>query len=289
MKEKLKKIYNFSGTWTGTIVIVLFIIFFVVQAFVIPSGSMQRTLLVGDLLFAKKFSYGIPIPRLPFTNTAIFPDIFNNGHIIEGKRPKRGDIVIFLNPNDNRENFVKRCFAVGGDEVIFMENELYLHHNEGDEYIRENYDESKIISMLGKLWVKNPYMDKYPGINYDPHPRNVLVMDKMLEEKYNEYGIKIGTIGMEDIMINEFELYYNSRNIRFNAFYTKVDNDNFFMIGDNRNNSTDSRFIGAIPYKLIIGKPWFIYFSWDENRSPRWDRVGSFVSNIEKTNPKYMD
>ena len=277
MKDKLKKIYNFSGTWTGTIIIVLIIIFFIIQAFVIPSGSMQRTLLIGDFLFAKKFSYGVPIPRLPFINTPILPDIFDNGHIIEGSRPKRGDIVIFINPKNDKENYVKRCFATEGDEVIYKYNEFYLHHEEGDEFIKENFPEEKIVSLMGKLWVKNPYIDEFPGISYKSDSTTI---DTMLL-----YEQRIDKLGMKKIMLSEFESY---NNLGFNAFYTKIDKDEYFMIGDNRDNSIDSRFLGAIPYKLIIGKPWFIYFSWDENRSPRWDRIGSFVSTVEKNiNPKY--
>lgn len=278
MKEKLKKLYHFSGTWTGTIIIVLIIIFFIVQAFVIPSGSMQRTLLVGDFLFAKKFSYGIPIPRLPFVNTPIMPDIFDNGHIIEGSRPQRGDIVIFINPKNSKENYVKRCFATGGDEVIYKHNEFYLHYQEGDDYIKANFPEDKIVSLRGKLWVKNPYIDEFPGISYKNDSTTMDTMYMFEERVYR--------LGMDKIMLNEFAPY---KGLRFNAFYTKISDDEYFMVGDNRDNSVDSRFLGAIPYDLIIGKPWFIYFSWDENRSPRWDRIGSLVSTVEKNvNPKYL-
>jgi signal peptidase I len=239
---------------------------------------MQRTLLIGDFLFAKKFSYGIPIPRLPFINVPIMPDVFDNGHIVEGTRPQRGDIVIFINPKNDGENYVKRCFATGGDEVIYKYNELYIHHKEGDDFIRANFPEEKIVSLMGKLWVKNPYFDKFPGITYK---ENSATMDTMLL-----YEQRVDKLGMTKIMLNEFSPY---RDFGFNAFYTKVADDEYFMVGDNRDNSIDSRFLGAIPYKLIIGKPWFIYFSWDENRSPRWDRVGSFVSDIEKeVNPKYL-
>ena len=69
----LKKIYNWSSSWTGTIVIVLTIIFFVAQAFVIPSGSMKNTLLIGDMLFVKKFSYGVPTPTIPWIEVKVLP------------------------------------------------------------------------------------------------------------------------------------------------------------------------------------------------------------------------
>lgn len=67
----LKKIYNWSSSWTGTIVIVLTIIFFVAQAFVIPSGSMKNTLLIGDMLFVKKFAYGVPTPTIPWIEVKV--------------------------------------------------------------------------------------------------------------------------------------------------------------------------------------------------------------------------
>ena len=100
MREKLEKIKSFSNSWTGTIIIVLLIIFFVAQAFVIPSGSMKRSLLIGDHLFVKKFSYGIPTPHIPWIEVPVMPDFFGNGHLIEGPKPKRGDIVVFRYPLD---------------------------------------------------------------------------------------------------------------------------------------------------------------------------------------------
>ncbi|MDR1614264.1 MAG: signal peptidase I [Campylobacteraceae bacterium] len=291
MKRTLKKLYNFASSWTGTIIIVLLVIFFIAQAFIIPSASMQNSLLVGDFLFAKKFSYGIPTPRIPFTNTPVFPDIFNNGHIVEGKRPQRGDIVIFLNPTTN-ENYVKRCFATGGDEIIYKDDIFYLHHNEGDEYIKENYPEDKIVEIAGKLWVENPYTQTYPGITYrETSSDEYLIFKERLilsEDNPSPFVMMsrhmfIGgaaAIGMKPVKIDEFDTSYNK--ISFNAFYVKIPKDEFFMIGDNRDNSTDSRFFGSIPYKLIIGKPWFIYFSWDSDKIPRWDRMGKLVSTLEK-------
>ncbi|MDR2635581.1 MAG: signal peptidase I [Campylobacteraceae bacterium] len=300
MKEILRKLYSFSSSWTGTIIIVLFVIFFIAQAFIIPSASMQNSLLIGDFLFAKKFSYGVAIPRIPFSNTPVFPDIFDNGHIIEGKRPQRGDIVIFLNPLNNNENYVKRCFAVGGDEVIYKGDTFYLHPNEGDEYIQKNYPSNEIIEIFGKLWVKNPYVKQYPGIRYEPNARTMMNMIAWENNPWHSgRKIAMSKISADELEPFEYALQrvsipyqnpYGKNEIKtaivdipdFNAFYIEIPQDEFFMIGDNRDNSQDSRFFGSIPYRLIVGKPWFIYFSWDSNKIPRWDRMGKFVSTLEK-------
>lgn len=98
MNQIFNKLGKFINSWTGTIIIVLCVIFFVAQAFVIPSGSMLNTMLIGDNLFVKKYSYGIPTPTIPWIEIKVLPDFNNNGHLFEGDRPKRGDIVIFRYP-----------------------------------------------------------------------------------------------------------------------------------------------------------------------------------------------
>ena len=274
----LNKLYRFTSSWTGTIIIVLFLIFFVVQSFVIPSGSMKRTLQVGDFLFAKKFSYGIPIPMMPWINTKLVPDFNNNGHLIEGPKPQREDIVIFLYPIDGKTHFVKRCVATGGDEIVYQDKHLYLHFSEGDEYIRKNYSSEKIKKFRDKLWVDNPYMDKYPGIQYEPTTRTAFENLIGLPNDMNPVYVKeLGPV-----------LYTSRSGIDMNAFYKKVEEDDYYMMGDNRDNSSDSRFWGPVPYRNVIGKPWFIYFSFDsENKTIRWDRLGTFVDDIQHNKPRY--
>lgn len=269
MKKTVRKFLDFSNSWTGTIIIVLLIMFFFAQAFVIPSGSMKNTLLVKDFLFAKKFSYGISIPRIPYINTPILPDIFNNGHIIEGERPKRGDIVIFIPPHERNNYFVKRNFAIGGDEVIFTEKAFFLHPNEGDEFIKANFNEKDIINIAGKLFIKEPY--KFAGIHYD---NNVNLFDHAIA------ALNVNKFAMKPVIVDELP---KVGNYPFNAFYFKVPNDEFFMIGDNRDHSGDSRFWGSVPYKDIIGQPWFVYLSLDDEWRVRWERIGKNINTLQTT------
>ena len=292
----LKAFHRFSSSWTGTIVIVFFLIFFVIQSFVIPSGSMKRTMHIGDFLFAKKFSYGIPIPTLPWIQIPLVPDFNDNGHLIEGDRPQREDIVIFLYPNDNKIHYVKRCVATGGDEIVYQDKHLYIHFLEGDEYIKKNYSANKIKKFRGKLWVDNPYMNKYPGIQYLPDNHEPIF--RLLLKKYaysKAYGGE--KIDMSPIYVSSLggESLYKIDNIKLNnygnpinALYKKVEDGNYYMMGDNRDNSNDSRFWGSVSYKLIIGKPWLIYFSWDnKNKTVRWSRVGTFIDDPQHDKPRY--
>jgi signal peptidase I len=243
----LSKLYSFSNSWTGTVIIVLLVIFFIAQAFVIPSGSMKRTLLIGDHLFVKKFAYGIPTPHIPWLEIPVLPDFNKNGHLIAAEGPKRGDIVVFRYPVDPRTHFVKRCVAVGGDIVQVKDKVLYIHHHEGDEYIKKNFPKELLENSDGILWVKNPYKNKFPGIQTDQDVREDMPYPPQL----------------------------------FNFPKTKIPDDEYFMMGDNRDHSNDSRFWGSVPYKYIEGKPWFIYFSWDKDYEVRWKRIGRFVDTME--------
>lgn len=267
----LKKLINFSNSWTGTIVIVLLVIFFVAQAFVIPSGSMKKTLLIGDHLFVKKFSYGIPTPHLPWIEVPVLPDFKGNGHLIDGEKPKRGDIVVFRYPKEPKVHYVKRCLALGGDEIIYQDKHLYLRFHEGDAYMKENFPKEKLHTLGGKLWVLNPFEDKFKGIQYD---QDVDLFAQM------RMFLAAGELDMKPAIVEELP---KSTNSDFNAFYVKVPENEFYMIGDNRDHSNDSRFWGSVPYSLIVGQPWFVYFSWDEDYKVRWNRIGRFIDTIENS------
>lgn len=275
----LNALHRFSSSWTGTIIIVLFLIFFVVQSFVIPSGSMKRTLHEGDFLFAKKFAYGTPIPTMPWLEIPLLPDFNNNGHLFEGSKPQREDIVIFRYPKDNKVHYVKRCVATGGDELLYTNKHLYIHFAEGDAYIQQNYPADKVFSMMGKLWVNNPYMDKYPGIQYEPKgPNSIFEMLLAQEHMVDMSGIYVKELGRP--------LYVHGKPM--NALYKKVEEDHYYMIGDNRDNSNDSRFWGSVSYREIVGQPWVIYMSIDwDTYQVRWNRVGRVIEDLQFDEPTY--
>lgn len=260
MKKIFRSITTFFQSWTGSALLVLIVTNAGAQGFLIPSGSMKHTQLIGDFLIGTKYSYGIPIPRLPLVNTPLMPDIFGNGHLIEGERPKREDIVIFLYPKDETTNYVKRCVAIGGDEILYVDKKLYIHFHEGDDYIKAHYDGTEIVDIQGKLWVENPYMLKYPGIGYRPDGGSIF--EHLLNKVANN-----DKIDMKAIYVDKLDVpIYALNNHKINALYTKVPKDHYYMIGDNRDNSNDSRFWGAVPYRLIVAKPRFVVFSM-EHRS----------------------
>jgi len=245
----LKKLYYWGSTWTGTIVIVATILFFIAQAFVIPSGSMKNTLLVGDMLFVKKFAYGIPVPRIPWIELRVLPDFRGNDHLIDGDHPKRGDIVVFRYPHNDARHYVKRCVATGGDILFLQNKKLYLHPKEGNEFVKKHYKDYKIVSINGRDFIESPYIKEHPGIHNDP----TVIKDGFQPEQL------------------------------FNMLPVKVPEGEFFMMGDNRDHSNDSRFWGTVSYRFIVGKPWFLYFSWDENKKIRWDRIFRTPAGLEKS------
>ncbi|CAG9469205.1 signal peptidase I [Campylobacter upsaliensis] len=256
----LKKFYTFFNSWTGTIIFVLLVIFFFVQAFIIPSGSMKNSLLVGEMLFVKKFSYGIPTPHIPWLEIPILPDFDDDGHLISGDGPKRGDIVVFRYPHDEKIHFVKRCVAKGNDRVIYANKTLYVSMSEGEDFMRENYPKDDLIKLGGRLFVKEPYKQK--GIHYEEQVN----MDDLIEK----YAL-LGQFAMTKINLKELG----------NAYVFDVPENEYFMMGDNRDFSSDSRFWGSVPYKLIVGQPWFVYMSFDKNYNIRWERIGRFVDSLE--------
>jgi signal peptidase I len=178
------------------VALALFVRTFFIQAFRIPSESMEDTLLVGDFLFANKFIYGAKLPFVDWRLPAI-------------RDPKPGDIIIFKYPGDKKTDYIKRCIAVEGQTVELKRDKLFvdgvLQDEEYSKYVRGS---------------------THPG--------------------------------------------------QFGPF--EVPEGHIFMMGDNRDNSADSRSWGALDKTLISGKAMFIYFSWNpSSHTVRFSRLGDII------------
>lgn len=203
IKGKLKsKVYEYAEAIIIAILIAVVVRTFVVQAFKIPSRSMVPTLLVGDHILVNKFIYGVKVPFLRKT-------------IIPITNPQRGDIVVFIYPNDRSKDYIKRVIGVSGDKIEIK---------------------NKIIFINGKQ-----YSDAY-GIYSD----NVI--------------------------------YPASLQPRDNFGPVTVPPESLFVMGDNRDESADSRFWGFVDLKDVEGKAFIIYWSWNrEETNLRWQRLGTIL------------
>jgi signal peptidase I len=178
----------------------------VVQAFTIPSGSMMETLLVGDYILVNKFLYG---PTIPVANWRL-PAI---------RDPRRGDIIVFRYPQDEKRDFIKRVIGAPGDQILIRGHTVIVNGQPLDEpYVREPQSALPRGEPAG-----------YCGYAY----------------------------GCEPVM---------------------VPRDSYFVMGDNRDNSQDSRYWGFVRHDKIKGKAFLIYWSWDSDRHwLRWRRLGNWI------------
>jgi len=187
---------------TIAILIALFLRAFILQAFDIPSGSMEPTLLPGDYILVNKFIYGI---RIPFTSIRLFTY----------KTPQRGDIIVFIFPMDRSKDFIKRVIGLPGEKVQIVDGKILIN-------------DKPIPDPWGSFEQKEPAAIIRTMENFGP-----VVAPK----------------------------------------------DSLFVMGDNRNNSDDSRFWGFLPFDNLLGKAFIIYFSWNGKAEPlpdkvRWSRIG---------------
>lgn len=202
-KSTKRVIWEYVQAILLAVILALFIREFVVQAFKIPSGSMLQTLQIGDHILVNKFIYGI---KLPFTDKVVIPV----------KSPKRGDIVVFIYPEDPSKDYIKRVVGVPGDRIEIIDKVVHLNGKPQNEpYVRFA---DRIILPRGAQ----------PRDNYGP---------------------------------------------------VTVPPGKIFVMGDNRDQSYDSRYWGFVETNKIRGKAFIIYWSWNANRfSVRWSRLATLLN-----------
>jgi signal peptidase I len=224
-----------TGEWAKSfliaIVVFLLVRAFLVEAFKIPSGSMESTLLVGDFLLVNKLVYGAEVP-------------FTGKRLPALREPREGDVVVFQWPSDPSKNFVKRLVGVPGDTLAMQNGQLIRN----GVAVREAY-----------------VRHTEPGV--DPPPE----AEQFRWQRDHLVRTAEASIG-----------YHPSRN---NWGPIVVPNGNYFMLGDNRDNSLDSRYWGFVPDSLIRGRPLLVYYSYQPDAGTRsawltqirWHRLGARV------------
>jgi signal peptidase I len=204
MKKFADSTRDFVHEWSLNILILLFGTTTLVQAFIVPTGSMESTVLIGDHLLVDKLSYA---PADAITK-----------HLLPYTEPKRGDVIVFRYPMDIRQNFVKRVIGVPGDHIHIVDKVVYVNGKALTEPYTQHIDPRT-----------EPYRDNFPSQPYGP------VADRAQE--------------MLASHVQNGELV--------------VPAGNYFAMGDNRENSLDSRYWGFVPRENIIGKPLVIFWSYD--------------------------
>ena len=218
------------------ILIVFLVRSFLVEPFKIPSGSMIPTLLVGDFILVNKFTYGIRVPVL-------------NIKLLSVNEPQRGDVMVFRYPEDTSLDYIKRVIGVPGDEVAYVNKRLTINGSPVETAAEGNYEWSE------------------PGLRF---------------QRFERYQEKLGAHSHTMIvnpdaspagpsMVSQFP---HRENCRYNdqGFTCTVPAGNYFMLGDNRDGSKDSRYWGFVPEANIVGKAFIIWWHFGE-----FSRIGRII------------
>ncbi len=291
IKTPAQKIKHFIWSWTYIIIIVILIKSFLIETSRVPTGSMLNTIQIGDFLFVNKFLYGSSSPRnIPFTDIAL--PYFSLPGLAE---PERGDIIVFEYPGHRDQlksdailNYVKRCMALPGDTIEIVDKVVFINGSEAPIPPYIVYD-NPIVKP--KFWKKDIDMGIFPkgsGWNPDnygpyvvPKEGDVIPINRDNIEWWRtiinrEAGREVVSVIGDVVKINGLE-----------STSYKIQKDYFFMMGDNRDSSEDSRFWGLVPRDAILGQPFMVYWSWDPEipfsnmfkllGSVRIDRIGKLV------------
>lgn len=258
----------------GAIIVVMFINGAAIASFVVPTGSMENTVMTGDFLFVNKFLYGPTTPQLiPFLNIPLpfykFPGI---------KDPEKNDVIVFIYPGDRDQvkpsefvYYLKRCVATAGDTLTIENKKLFVNGKEIPLAPNGRYDRELPI-YPGDRQRTFPAGANFTRDNYGPIriPKKGDLI-QLTSQNIRQWDVFITREGHE-VSSSSTNVYIDGKEV--NEY--KVERDYCFALGDNRDNSLDSRYWGFVPYDNVVGSPIIVYWSWDTNTP-----MGSFIEKIK--------
>ena len=231
--------------WTAGLFPVIAVVFvlrsFLFEPFKIPSGSMIPTLHVGDLILVNKFHYGV---RLPVINTKL----------TEGNAVQRGDVMVFRYPPKPSLDYIKRVIGVPGDEVAYLNKQLTINGQPVIKAPHADFFEQDSMRYITQFEEKLP-------LGSTPAEMNAQRSHLLLNDKDRPSFIP----GAEDFAFKD-NCHYTVEGVT-----CKVPAGHYFMMGDNRDNSLDSRYWGFVPEKNIVGKAFFVWMNFGS-----LSRIGAF-------------
>jgi len=277
---------QYAESFIVALAIALVIRALVIYPFRIPTGSMEDTLLVGDFLLANKFVYGLRSPDwigIPYTEIGFPIPFFRTPGF---RKPKQGDVVIFKYPQDPKLNYIKRCIGVSGDTIEVRKKKVYVngvqfpdppHSKHIGSLYPESYNEFSIFPPgAGNRDNYGPVRVPAPGDVYTFCDTNrALWYQQFQVALYEGHIITLSyhgqttelTVANQNRWQRAIETYPVSS---FAIDGTSVDqltytvkNRHYFLMGDNRDNSLDSRYWGFLPERYVVGEALIIYFSWN--------------------------
>ncbi|WP_295164528.1 signal peptidase I [uncultured Buchnera sp.] len=259
--ENKKCFFRSLSSLFPTFFIVLIIRSFIYEPFQIPSGSMMPTLLIGDFILVEKFSYGI---KEPITNKTL----------IRINSPQRGDIVVFKHPKNNID-YIKRIIGLPGDKIQYDINKKKL--KVCINYINQKNCKNKLFIKYSKTELSNFFQKIYLFNENKPEEERIYnsIYFKKVEEQIND--LKHNILILDGIKSKKNDYYHQPDMPKLIWIVPK---NKYFMMGDNRDNSLDSRYWGFVPEENLLGKAIKIWMSFEkkENEWPtgiRINRIGN--------------
>lgn len=241
------------------VIVALLLKMFIVDMFQIPSHSMSPTLQEGDFILVSKVSYSWGLPKeIPFTSVSMPFSDFR----IPLQSIKRNDIVVFKFPNKevSTDYFIKRVVGVPGDKIVLTENEVYVN-GKNERSIPHNHSlvgvRTPSLRLDDSVFISVPKVGETISLTIE----NLSFWKQLIESEGNT------------VVVNNTVLYINGEQTSQYSFKQNY----YYVLGDNRLNSYDSRYWGFVPENTIIGKPLFIYWSSAQDTLLRSDRVGTWI------------